>query len=110
MDPFSGFLHTDENGRPSLVLDIIEGFRAPIVDKNVLSFVNLGTEIEMDSGLLSLNTRRSFANKIIERLESFEYYSNKKYQLKSIIQIETRKIASYFRGEIETYKPFTFKW
>jgi len=110
MDPFSGFLHTDENGRPSLVLDIIEGFRAPVVDKNVISFVNLGSEIEMDSGLLSLNTRRSFANKIIERLESFEYYSNKKYQLKSIIQIETRKIASYFRGEIEAYKPFTFKW
>jgi len=110
MDPFSGFLHTDENGRPSLVLDIIENFRAPVVDRTVISFVNLGTEIQMENGLLSLTTRRNFANKIIERLEAEEYYLNKKYQLKSIIQIETRKIASYFRDEIDSYQPFTFKW
>jgi CRISPR-associated protein Cas1 len=110
MDPFSGFLHTDENGRPSLVLDIIENFRAPVVDRTVISFVNLGTEIQMENGLLSLTTRRNFANKIIERLETEEYYLNKKYQLKSIIQIETRKIASYFRDEIDLYQPFTFKW
>lgn len=35
LDPAIGFLHTDHGGRPSLVLDLVEGFRPLIVDQIV---------------------------------------------------------------------------
>ncbi len=41
-DPYIGFLHGIEYGRPSLALDLIEEFRAPIVDRLVLEIVNKG--------------------------------------------------------------------
>jgi CRISPR-associated protein Cas1 len=40
LDPYFGALHELRDGRPSLVLDLIEPFRAPIVDVAVLRAVN----------------------------------------------------------------------
>jgi len=40
LDPYLGFLHAPENGRPSLALDLIEPFRAPFADRLVLRLVN----------------------------------------------------------------------
>ncbi len=41
LDPMIGFLHSTEYGRPSLALDILEEFRAPVVDAMVLKLINL---------------------------------------------------------------------
>lgn len=41
-DPYIGFLHGIEYGRPSLALDLIEEFRAPIVDRLALEVINKG--------------------------------------------------------------------
>ena len=40
LDPYAGFLHADKYGRPSLALDLVEEFRAPIVDSLVLTLIN----------------------------------------------------------------------
>jgi len=39
-DPFVGFLHEMAPGRPSLALDLMEPFRAPVVDRMVVSRFN----------------------------------------------------------------------
>jgi len=39
-DPFVGFLHEIDYGRPSLALDLAEEFRVPVVDRAVLEMVN----------------------------------------------------------------------
>ncbi len=36
LEPFAGFLHSDRSGKPSLVLDLIEEFRQPVVDRVAL--------------------------------------------------------------------------
>ncbi len=41
-DPFLGFLHQEAYGRPSLALDLVEPFRAPVVDRLALRLFNLG--------------------------------------------------------------------
>lgn len=41
-DPFLGFFHVESYGRPSLALDLLEPFRAPVVDRFVLRAFNLG--------------------------------------------------------------------
>jgi len=109
LEPFAGFLHVDRPGKPSLVLDLTEEFRQPIVDRVVIAFINLGKEIKIEQGLLDAETRKSLGEKILERLESRETYEGRKYQVRSIIQIQARNLASFLRGE-RKYKPFTFKW
>jgi len=39
-DPYLGFYHQVEYGRPSLALDILEEFRQPVVDRLTLTLVN----------------------------------------------------------------------
>lgn len=47
LNPYCGFLHEDRDNHPSLVSDMIEEWRAPIVDATVLSLVQ-GNEITIN--------------------------------------------------------------
>ncbi|MFQ5852844.1 MAG: CRISPR-associated endonuclease Cas1 [Candidatus Binatia bacterium] len=109
LEPFAGFLHVDRPGKPSLVLDLVEEFRQPVVDRTVIAFVNLGISIGMKDGLLDADTRKNIGDKVMERLLSTEGYRGKQYQIRSIIQMQARKLAGFLRGEGE-YKAFSFKW
>lgn len=110
LEPFAGFLHVDRPGKPSLVLDLVEEFRQPVVDRVVLAHVNLGVPIKMQNGMLEAETKNAFADKIMERLLSPEPYQGKHYQIRSVIQQQARRLASFLRGDAPTYKAFSFKW
>jgi CRISP-associated protein Cas1 len=109
LEPFAGFLHVDRSGKPSLVLDLVEEFRQPIVDRAVLSALNLGISVRMENGLLDKEARDRVATRVLERLVAQERYCGKEYQVRSIIQMQARKLASFFRGGAP-YRPFRFKW
>lgn len=109
LEPFAGFLHVDRPGKPSLVLDLVEEFRQPVVDRTVIAYVNRGEPVAMEGGLLAPETRKILSEKILQRLESTERYNGKLYQIRSIIQIQARNLASFLRGERE-YRTFSFKW
>lgn len=109
LEPFAGFLHVDRPGKPSLVLDLVEEFRQPVVDRTVIAHLNLGEAVTLKDGMLDEETRSRYAAKILERLESSETVKGKKYQIKSIIQMQARNLCTFLRREGE-YRPFTFKW
>jgi CRISPR-associated protein Cas1 len=109
LEPFAGFLHVDRPGKPSLVLDLTEEFRQPVVDRAVIAHVNLGETIGMHEGFLDLETRRAIGEKVMARLMATESYKGKQYQLRSIVQMQARRLASFLRGGGE-YKSFSFKW
>ena len=109
LEPFAGFLHVDRPGKPSLILDMVEEFRQPVVDRTVIAYVNLGTSIGMKDGLLDGDTRKAIGDKIVERLAASEPYQGKQYQIRSIIQMQARRLARFLRGE-GNYKAFSFKW
>jgi CRISPR-associated protein Cas1 len=109
LEPFAGFLHVDRPGKPSLVLDLVEEFRQPVVDRTVIAHINLGEAVTFKDGMLDEETRSRYAAKILERLESSEPVQGKKYQIKSIIQMQARNLCTFLRREGE-YKPFGFKW
>jgi CRISPR-associated protein Cas1 len=81
LEPFAGFLHVDRPGKPSLVLDLIEEFRQPVVDRTVIAFINLGESFVMKDGLLDQETRRVIGEKILERLPAQSAFeaSNSKF-------------------------------
>jgi CRISPR-associated protein Cas1 len=98
LEPFAGFLHVDRPGKPSLVLDLVEEFRQPIVDRAVIAAVTKGTPLDMKGGLLTDESRRAVANTIVTRLES-----------EAAFQIQARSLATFLRGGA-AYRPFSFKW
>ncbi|KAB2952695.1 CRISPR-associated endonuclease Cas1 [Heliorestis acidaminivorans] len=109
LDPYAGYLHVDRPGKSSLVYDLIEEFRQPIVDRSVIALITQGADISMNGELLSDKTKQLLIEKIEKRLNSNERFDNKKYPLKAIILRQSRRIASYLRGD-HTYKPFICGW
>ena len=96
--PFAGFLHTDRSGKASLVLDIMEIFRAEVVDSTVIVFLSKKKKkIEPTSEVFF-----EFANQVIKRLASKAVFADgKNYQLGKIVEMQTAIIASFLRREGE---------
>lgn len=109
LDPFGGFLHVDRSGKESLVYDFVEEFRQQVVDRVVVALINRGFLIKMEDGSLTVETRRQFAEKINERLEAPERYQGRRHKLRTIMQVQARRIATFLRGE-SGYKPFVGGW
>jgi CRISPR-associated protein Cas1 len=109
LEPFAGFMHVDRPGKPSLVLDLIEEFRQPVVDRVVIAMFSKGYRVELEAGMLTAGTRKELAARILARLEVPENYEGKKHKLSTIIQRQARSIATFVRGEGK-YRPFTGGW
>ncbi len=109
LEPFAGFLHVDRPGKPSLVLDLIEEFRQPIVDRAVISLFTKGARVETREGLLTDESRRSVAEAVLERLDSDVGFRGQRRLLRSVLQSQARSLATALRGE-GRYRPYAFKW
>ena len=113
LDPFGGFVHTDRPGKPSLVFDLVEEFRQPVVDRVVVALLNLKMDLSQDEGgFLTPTTRKLVAAKILERLnEGRERYEKKQQTLQYILYSQARHIATFVRGEPgQLYEPFLGSW
>lgn len=111
LEPFAGFLHTDRPGKPSMVLDLTEEFRAPVVDRTVLAAIRLRQlQPQEKPGLLEPEVRTVLVDQLLRRLESKERHEGADYQVRSIIQMQARRVASFLMGRAERYRAFRFKW
>jgi len=111
LDPYGGFIHADRPGKPSLVFDLIEEFRAVVVDRTVVGMATKGMKLEMnDEGRLVEEARRSVAEKVLERLEAAERYEKKRQPLRVILQSQARHLATFVRGDRAAYEPFIARW
>jgi CRISP-associated protein Cas1 len=109
LEPFAGYLHVDRPGKPSLVLDMVEEFRQPVIDRTVVAFTNLAQPVGMNDGMLDESTKKALSQKILERLASRESFQGQEYQIRSIIQMQARSLVSFLRGK-GNYRPFSFRW
>jgi CRISPR-associated protein Cas1 len=111
LDPYGGFTHVDRPGKPSLVLDLIEPFRVPVVDRVIVGLANRHTRLRQEEdGLLTQETRRLLADKVLARLDKPERYEGKRHTLRAILQRQARHLATYVRGQREAYHGFTVSW
>lgn len=109
LDPYAGFLHADRPGKPSMVLDMIEEFRQPCVDRAIIAYFNKSKPFRIENSSIDLETRRSLAIEVGNRLDSAEPYRGRKLRLSSIIQAQARRAASFIRGESD-YEPYIMRW
>jgi len=109
LEPFAGFLHVDRSGKPSLVLDLMEEFRQPVVDRAIFSWLNKGGQLNLQKDMLDGASRENVASRVLLRLTSIETHRGKQHQIRSIVQMQARLAASAVRG-LRPYRSFSFKW
>lgn len=75
LNPCSSFMHSTGNNKPALVFDLIEPFRAIIVDRVVISCQNKKIHLALNNkGYLEEETRKAIARQFLNRMHSrFNY-------------------------------------
>lgn len=103
LDPFAGFLHSENPRRPALVADLIEEFRQPVVDRAVFN-----VKPEEKDGLLTRKSRAEILKEINRRLETKVTFSGRKLPIENHIYLQARRIERYLLGK-EKYTPFILR-
>ena len=118
LDPAVGFLHRDRPGRMGLALDLMEEFRAVIVDRLILSLINRKQITRKDFeestvGVFKLKDKArkevltSYQNKKNE--EIFHPYIDKKVKIGLLFHVQAMMLARFIRGDINGYPVFFWK-
>jgi len=117
LDPYVGYLHSSQFGKPALALDVMETFRPLVVDSVVLTLLNTGMlsrddfREELGAWQLTERGRRTFLGKFEERLDTeiqhpvFGY----KATYRRCLELEVRLVAKWLTGEIPRYRPFVVR-
>lgn len=116
LDPYLGFFHTDRYNKPSMVFDLIEEFRQPIVDRAIVTIFSRkeveDSDFEKSADLLILSKqgRKKIITAVLERLHTEIMYGGKKHTFQKVILGQARNFANLLLGEEKEYKPFIYKW
>lgn len=112
MDPFLGFLHELGRPRPAFVLDMMEEFRAPVVDFTCWRLISTWGpdgwwEPTPQGARLSEEARRQLITRIEERLAAATLHAptNTRVTLERAIELQTRAFAAGLRGDWRRYQP-----
>jgi CRISPR-associated protein Cas1 len=114
-DPYVGFYHQPRFGRPALALDLMEPFRALIVDSAVLTAVNTGMVTARDfvraGGAVALTAggRKAFFRAYEMRMDTLVTHPLFEYRVsyRRLLEIQSRLLARVLEGEIGEYPVFT---
>ena len=69
-----GFCMWTGAGKPSLVLDLVEEFRQPVVDRAIFSWLNKGGQLTLVKGMLDGESRENVAARVLLRLNATEQH------------------------------------
>jgi len=116
LDAFLGALHAPAAGRPSLVCDLVEEFRAPVVDALVVGAINVAEVTPEDfedagPGEPVVVRREALCTvlRLLERrLTSPVHYAplGKKLPYREVLLQQARHLARVVLGEDAAYQPF----
>ncbi|MCY4217865.1 MAG: CRISPR-associated endonuclease Cas1 [Gammaproteobacteria bacterium] len=105
LEPYVGILHSQRPGKMSLVLDLMEEYRAWVVDRTVIKLRSRSKGQEsLDSDLKKL-----LITEVQQTCAKKYPYRKKKLRLEHIIQRQVYRLCGHFYGE-NIYKPYLFKW
>ncbi len=124
LDPYCGYFHALEYGKQTLVFDLMEEYRAPLVDRLTINLFNKGILDEDDfqfkddedfKDRAAVLLTKSGIKKVIEtfekELEKMVFYSALKRPVsyKKILLEQVRHLKQVIKGEEKTYHPWVMK-
>ncbi|GAB4460824.1 MAG: CRISPR-associated endonuclease Cas1 [Anaerolineae bacterium] len=116
-DPYLGFFHTIDYGRPSLALDMMEEFRPPLVDWVVLKLIAdqqvAPADVERTGNPKQpIRLSEPLMARLIERYEQrvqekvFHPEAGGETSRRRVIELQVRRLAQLILGRSRQYKPF----
>ncbi len=116
LDPYLGYFHAEAHGRPALALDLVEEFRAPVVDSLTLwtvkqRVVGLG-DFEPDEATggvgLTDTALKLYLRLFSQKLESEVLARDlgRRLSYRKLFEVQARRLARVIRGDDEEYQPF----
>lgn len=117
LDPRIGFLHTTNNRRFTLNLDIAEIFKPIIVDRTIFTLISkkmLTTkhfDKKLDGITIKDEGKKIFIQELEEKLKTTINYKRlgKQISYRRLIRLELYKLEKHLIGE-EPYEPFVSQW
>ncbi len=119
LNPHVGFLHPIRMGHPALVSDMVEEFRALIVDAVVLNLVlnrrlsptDFSAQPDTLACRLNDSARRKFIHALEKKMNAGVTHPNSglKLDYRRCIAHQTRYLASVIRGKEPTYRGIVLK-
>ncbi len=115
LDPYWGVYHQPRHGRPSLALDLMEEFRALIVDSAVITAINTGVvdascfEITAHGCALTAKGRKGFLRTYEARMDQLITHPIFEYRVawRRVLAVQAQLLARVFRGAIADYPAIT---
>ncbi len=115
LDPYRGFYHEISYGHPALVSDLLEEFRAPIVDGLVLALVNRAQITEADftregkTLRLKKEALRRFVTAFEARMNTVVHFRRKwRLPFHRVVQVQVQGFARTLARK-EGYHPFIYE-
>ena len=110
LNPTGSFLHAYQPAKPTLSYDLVEEFRAEVVDRSVFALLNRGNGFALDgNGLIDKVTRQRLTQAVLDRLGSEVKFCGKKLTLEEIIGHQAHNIKLHLSGKRQ-YRPFLSRW
>ena len=115
LDPYWGVYHQPRHGRPSLALDLMEEFRALIVDSAVITAINTGVvdsscfETTPHGCALTAKGRKAFLRTYEVRMDQLITHPVFEYRVswRRVLAVQAQLLARVFRGAITDYPAIT---
>ena len=105
LEPYLGIMHGQRPGKMALVLDLMEEYRAWVVDRAV---IKLRTQSE-GKKTLDTSLKKALIAEVQHTCARKYLYRKKRHKLEHIIQRQVYRLCGHFYGD-KTYKPYLFKW
>lgn len=105
LEMYVGVLHSSVPGKPALLLDVMEEYRAVVVDRSIVKLRSLmfGRQ-ELDPAL-----KKRIVEEIYRSINRRHPYCGRKIKLESIIQRQVYRLGALFCGR-RNYKPLSHRW
>lgn len=123
LNPYVGYFHASRRGHPTFVSDLIEEFRAPIVDSLVVYLINSRSVQDSDfyyptkeDGkklcLLTNPARKRFIEQFEIRMSSqvTHQLAHRKISWRDCINFQVRQMVQYVKGQKNVYKTMEVKF
>lgn len=111
LDAYAGFIHADRPGKHSLTYDMIEEFRSVAVDRVVVGLLNRRYIVEMNEhGRLRDDVKKDYREKVNDHFKATVRYQGARFTIEYVIQNQARRLASFLRGEADSYQPYKADW
>ncbi|MCD5401232.1 CRISPR-associated endonuclease Cas1 [candidate division NPL-UPA2 bacterium] len=120
LSPYFGCFHTNKGSHPVLASDMIEEFRAPVVDSLVIYLINSSILKESDfyyqkegeMCLLRNEARKVFIKHFEDRMHTRITHPNTELlaNWRQCIELQIKEMVGYLQGRINQYRPILVRY